>query len=69
MTGHRCVIFLPQKKQIFSNIVIGADGVESRVGRWAGIRTNIKMKDMESALQYSVSNINLKNIMQIMNLF
>jgi len=53
--------YMGEKKQIFSNIVIGADGVESRVGRWAGIRTNIKMKDMESALQYSVSNINLKN--------
>ena len=49
------------KKEVRAKIVIGADGVESRVGRWAGIRTNIKMKDMESALQYSVANINLKH--------
>ena len=48
------------KKKIYAKIVIGADGVESRVGRWAGLKTNIRMKDMESALQYSVANINLE---------
>ncbi len=40
-----------------SKVVIGADGVESRVGRWAGLRTSVKMKDMESCMQYTVANI------------
>lgn len=40
-----------------AKVVIGADGLESRVGRWAGLRTNIKMKEMESCLQMTLSNI------------
>lgn len=40
-----------------ARIVIGADGVESRVGRWAGFRTQLKMKDMESCIQRTVSGI------------
>ena len=43
--------------KIKSKIVIAADGIESRVGRWAGIKTSVRMKDMESCLQYSVANI------------
>ncbi|MFQ5708186.1 MAG: NAD(P)/FAD-dependent oxidoreductase [bacterium] len=46
--------------EIRSRLVIGADGVESRVGRWGGLRTNIKMKDMESCLQMTLSNIKVE---------
>lgn len=42
---------------IRARIVIGADGVESRVGRWAGLRTNLKLKDMECCLQMTLANI------------
>ncbi len=45
--------------EIGAGIVIGADGVESRVGRWAGLRTNIKMRDMESCLQVTLANIKI----------
>ncbi len=50
---------LGDEKVVRSHIVIAADGVESRVGRWAGIRTNVKMKDMESCMQYSVANVDI----------
>jgi len=46
-------------KEIRAKVVIGADGVESRVGRWAGLVTVTKMKDMESAVQATVSNIDI----------
>jgi len=46
-----------KKVDVRARVVIGADGVESRVGRWAGLRTNIKLKDMESCLQMTLSNI------------
>ena len=52
--------YLGQEKVINSKIVIGADGINSRIGRYAGIKTNIRMKDMESCLQYSVANIDIK---------
>ena len=40
--------------QIRARIVIGADGVESAVGRWAGIDTRVRARDMESCAQYVV---------------
>jgi len=40
-------------------IVIGADGVESRVGRWAGLRTNVKLHDIECCAQMMLTNIKL----------
>lgn len=43
--------------EIKSKIVIGADGVESRVGRWAGIKTHIDFRDMEACFQYTASNL------------
>jgi len=46
---------------IKSKLVIGADGLESRVGRIAGIKTSVRMKDMESCLQYSVANIDVES--------
>ncbi|HWO89235.1 MAG TPA: NAD(P)/FAD-dependent oxidoreductase, partial [Gemmatimonadales bacterium] len=42
---------------IFARVVIGADGVESMVGRWAGLDTRVPARDMESCAQYVVSNI------------
>ena len=42
---------------IDARIVIGADGVESMVGRWAGLDTRVPSRDMESCAQYVVSGI------------
>ena len=40
--------------RIEAPIIIGADGVESKVGRWAGIDTTLKLKDIESCAQFLV---------------
>jgi digeranylgeranylglycerophospholipid reductase len=42
--------------QIEAPLVIGADGVESKVGRWAGIDTTLKLKDMETCAQFLVQD-------------
>jgi len=47
------VNYLGEEKEIKSKIVIGADGIESRVGRWGGIKTTVKMKDMESCIKHN----------------
>jgi len=39
------------------DIVVGADGVESKVGKWAGFKTTLKPKDLETCCQYTFSNI------------
>jgi len=48
-----------QTQKIKSKIFIAADGIESRIGRKAGIKTQVKMKDMESGFQYLVENIDI----------
>src|SRR5690349_16194402 len=40
-----------------ARIVIGADGVETMVGRWAGLDTRVPARDMESCAQYVLDGI------------
>ena len=42
--------------EIRARIVVGADGVEGSVGRWAGIDTRVRARDMESCAQYVVDD-------------
>jgi len=46
-----------EQKEVKAKIVIAADGVESRVGRWAGLETHVDFRDMESAVQITAANI------------
>jgi len=41
-----------------ARVVIGADGVETMVGRWAGLDTRVPSRDMESCAQYVLQGIN-----------
>ncbi|MCL2141434.1 MAG: NAD(P)/FAD-dependent oxidoreductase [Methanimicrococcus sp.] len=47
------------EKEVAAKIVIGADGVESKVGRWAGINTTLKPADIETGVQYLMTNIEI----------
>ncbi len=42
--------------QIEAPLVIGADGIESKVGRWAGIDTTLKLKDISTCAQFLVED-------------
>ncbi len=44
------------RSEIRARVVIGADGVESAVGRRAGIDTRVRAHDMESCAQYVVED-------------
>jgi digeranylgeranylglycerophospholipid reductase len=48
-----------QRVDIPAKVVIGADGVESRVGKWAGIDTTCHIHDMESCAQVTLSGIHV----------
>jgi digeranylgeranylglycerophospholipid reductase len=54
------VLVKDEAVDIKSKIVIGADGVESRVGRWAGIDTVCSIHDMESCAQMTITGIDLE---------
>ncbi|MBV6512629.1 MAG: putative thiazole biosynthetic enzyme [Ignavibacteriaceae bacterium] len=49
--------FRGEDKEVRAKIVIAADGVESRVGRWAGLKTHIDFRDMECCTQATVSGL------------
>jgi len=44
--------------EIYADIIVGADGVESKIGKWAGINTSLKPYDLETCAQYTLTNIN-----------
>ncbi|MGZ7133626.1 MAG: geranylgeranyl reductase family protein [Halobacteriota archaeon] len=50
---------LDEELAVHSQVVIGADGVESQVGRWGGINTTLKLKDIESCAQYHLDNVDV----------
>lgn len=47
--------------KIKSKLVIGADGVESRIGRMAGINTKLNLNDIGSGYQKTISGIKVQS--------
>jgi digeranylgeranylglycerophospholipid reductase len=43
--------------EVEADIVVGADGVESKVGLWSGINTTLKPYDIETCAQYTLSDV------------
>jgi digeranylgeranylglycerophospholipid reductase len=46
-----------QPRELRCGCVVGADGFESQVGRWAGINTSLAPRDVTTCLQYRLTNI------------
>jgi digeranylgeranylglycerophospholipid reductase len=46
--------------EIRAGCVIGADGFESQIGRWAGIDTTLKQKDITTCFQYRLTGIDIE---------
>jgi digeranylgeranylglycerophospholipid reductase len=54
-----CGIYVQREGELLkmeAPLVIGADGIESKVGRWAGIDTALKLKDIEVCVQFLVQD-------------
>lgn len=52
-------LFRDEQREVKAKIVIAADGVESRVGRFAGLRTYCDFRDMECCAQVTLANIDV----------
>ncbi len=46
--------------EIHAKLIIGADGVESQVGRWGGINTTLRLKDIDTCAQYHAANVEIR---------
>lgn len=50
---------LEGERDVAARLVIGADGVESKVGRWAGFQSVNRLTDYHSGIQYEMANVNV----------
>ncbi len=50
-----------EELEVKADIVVGADGVESKIGYWGGIDTTLKPKDLETCAQYTLTGIDCKD--------
>jgi digeranylgeranylglycerophospholipid reductase len=48
-----------------AKVVVGADGVQSQVGKWAGIKTHIKLSELASCLQFVVDGVETNGLLEI----
>lgn len=49
-----------EEYEVRCNVVVGADGIEGRVGRWAGINTRTKLGEMASNVQFEMTGIDIE---------
>jgi len=48
------------RQRIKTKVIIAADGVESQVGRWAGMNTRLRLDRMDTGAQYLLGNVDVK---------
>ncbi len=53
------LMYRGEEYRVLADIVIGADGVESKVGKWAGIDTTLKPTQIETCAQFLVSGLDM----------
>ncbi|MEA3559229.1 MAG: NAD(P)/FAD-dependent oxidoreductase [Candidatus Thermoplasmatota archaeon] len=47
------------KKHISAKVIVAADGFASKVGRWAGMDTSLKLKDIDTCIQYEMVGVDV----------
>ena len=48
-----------------TQVLVGADGLQSQVGKWAGLHTHIKMTELASCLQFVVDGVETDGLLEI----
>lgn len=54
--NNACGVRSDQGSEFTADLIIGADGCESKVGRWAGITEHVPVQDAFSAIQYRITS-------------
>lgn len=66
--GKSCRVQLRRFNQAFeveAKVLVGADGLQSQVGRWAGLRTHIRLSELASCLQLIVDRVETDGLLEI----
>ncbi len=51
--------------KINTKVIVGADGLQSQVGKWAGLNTHIKLTELASCLQFVVDGVETDGLLEI----
>ncbi len=54
-----------QEITLRTKVLVGADGLQSQVGKWAGLKTHIKMTELASCLQFVVDGVETNGLLEI----
>jgi digeranylgeranylglycerophospholipid reductase len=54
-----------QELTVKCKVLVAADGVQSRAGKWAGMRTHIKLSELASCLQFVVDGVETNGLLEI----
>lgn len=54
-----------QQVTVKAKVLIGSDGLQSQVGKWAGISTQIKLSELASCLQFVVDGVETNGLLEI----
>lgn len=54
-----------QAVTVKAKVIVGADGVQSQVGKWAGLKTHIKLSELASCLQFVVDGVETNGLLEI----
>jgi digeranylgeranylglycerophospholipid reductase len=63
-----CDVYLRKfnrEMRIRTKVLVGADGLQSQVGKWAGLHTHIKMTELASCLQFVVDRVETDGLLEI----
>ena len=63
-----CEIQMRRFNQLLSvkaRVIVGADGLQSQVGKWAGLRTHIPLRNLAGCLQFIVDGVETNGLLEI----
>jgi digeranylgeranylglycerophospholipid reductase len=52
-------------KKVKAKVIVGADGLRSQVGKWAGLHTHIKITELASCLQLIVDGVETDGLLEL----
>ena len=63
-----CTVFLQRYTdtiELTARVLVGADGLQSQVGKWAGLQTHIKITELAGCLQFIVDGVETEGLLEI----
>ena len=63
-----CTVHLTRYNQsidVRCRVLVGADGLQSQVGKWAGLQTHIKITELAGCLQFIVDRVETEGLLEI----